>query len=385
MGRLPARDLAELQTMVGKILRYPKERAGQDPFPAVHLIAGHHGAPPAFEKMADGLNNAMALRLLTKLPAPWRFDGSVHINGSPWQISGEDVPATARRMMSGNATLLAFMGHSEPARAMSKAQALLSAADWKALPAGGPHPGLFFTCGCESCELSPVVESYGFAAIRAPGGPPAVIGSHGLTWAAMGYLAISGLIDRIAADPAPSRPGTFWLGVQQGLAKGEISSSEFAMLDMADGSAGKVPLEQQRLEHLESWMLLGDPAMPLLPPVPAITIDPTIPPIAGKPLTISGNLPDGLAGATVRITFERHPATIRTDLPEIPLSGAARLAATRELSRLSGDVVLATTTAITKGTTFTASLTLPSPLPPGPWTIRALSPHPTGGGILQIR
>jgi hypothetical protein len=154
---------------------------------------------------------------------------------------------------------------------MSKNKALLSAKDWRALPPQGPRPGLFFTCGCESCELS-TVESYGVAAIRAPGGPPAVIGSQGLTWVAMGYLAISGLIDQIAADPPPTRPGSLWLGVQQGLAHGEISASEFALLDLADGTGGKVPLEQQRLEHLESWMLLGDPAMPLLPPVPAITI-----------------------------------------------------------------------------------------------------------------
>ena len=269
-GRLPARNVEEARAMVRKILEWPRTLPMQMAFPSAALLAGHHAAPEAFTRIADNLTNTLAQRLIARLPAAWQMAGAVHIDGSPWQISGNDVSTAAARMMSTPATLFAYMGHSSPVAAVSKNTALLMAEDWRKLPADGPRPGLFFTCGCFSCQVHPGLESFGLAAIRAPGGPPAVIGSHGESWSAMGYLAMSGLIG--ALEKQPVRAGEFWRAAQQGLEKAEINAAEFAILDMADGTQGKVPLEQQRGEHLEMWMLLGDPAMPLMPPPPALEV-----------------------------------------------------------------------------------------------------------------
>ena len=362
VGRLPARNSGEMAVMVKKILTWP---SGQEPFPKVQLIAGHHGAAPALEGMANGVMNSLALDLVRQLPPAWRFEGAVHLDGSPWQIATADLPAVSRKMMTTHATFLAFMGHSAPNGAFSKDTLLLSDRDWRALPADGPRPGIFFTCGCHSCELTPRFEAFGFAAIRAAGGPPAVIGSHGETWAAMGYLAASGLIDRLGKNPPPVRLGTLWLAVQQGIAKGKIRPVTFSMLDNVDGTHGKVPLDQQRLEHLESWMLLGDPAMTLLPPSPAIQINAPPAAAAGQPLAISGTLPAELAGVAIRVTLERHPGIQK---------------------KPDSKIEMVTSEATATGTTFTATLDLPSPLPAKPWTIRVeTTKPPLAGGVLQIK
>lgn len=381
-GRLPARNEAEAKTMVAKILAWPQGFAGGPAFPSATLLAGHHGAPEAFSKIADGLNNTLALRLLAKLPPAWTFDGAVHIDGSPWQISGEDIPATALRLMQTRSTFLAYMGHSSEDGAMSKSTPLLGTRAWRDLPANTPRPGLFFTCGCNSCEIAPGVEAYGFTAMRAPGGPPAVIGSHGLTWAAMGYLAISGLIERTAADPAPLRLGSYWLGVQAGLREGEISATEFALLDMADGTGGQVPLDQQRLEHLESWMLLGDPAMPLVPADSGIRFT-AGKPEAGKPLTVSGTLPAALSGTALRITLDRQAAAVPADLPVVPGSGAGRTKVAQQRRRLALSVRLASVECTADGTAFRGTLPLPAPLPPPPWTLRVETLQPPHTGTAQ--
>jgi len=385
VGRLPARNADEARVMTRKILSWSKTDLARHASPSARLLAGHHGAPPAFEKMAGGLTNVLSQRLIGRLPPAWRLEAAVHVDGSLWQVSGTDITSAAKQMMSAPVTLLAYMGHSGPDAAVSKTAALLSVSDWHSLPADGPRPGLFFTCGCFSCELDAKHESYGMAAMRAPGGPPAVIGSHGESWAAMGYLAMSGLIGSLSADPLPVRLGSLWLGVQQGLANGEISATEFALFDMADGTQGKVPLEQQRLEHMGMWMLLGDPAMRLLPPPAEIKIDPPPTPEAGKPLTVTGTVPDKLSGAALRITFERHPGTARRDLPSVPPDGPKRLTAARERRRLSNDAVLASVETKAAGTKFSATLALPAGLPDKPWTLRVETADDTvAAGVLQV-
>lgn len=365
VGRLPARNAGEMATMVRKILAWPADSANQEAFPRVELIAGHHGAAPMMAALANGVMNTLSVQLVAKLPPAWRFDGVADIDGSPWKVSTDALARESRRMMTQRATFLAYMGHSSPNGAISRNTRLLSDIDWSALPPEGTRPGLFFTCGCYACELTPRFESYGFVAIRSPGGPPAVIGSHGETWSAMGYLAISGLIERLAKNPAPIRLGTLWHGVQQGLATGRINAATFKALDMADGTEGKVPLDQQRREHLESWMLLGDPAMPLLPPLPSIQINPPPASVAGMPFPISGKLPENLGGAEVRITLERQPSAVRTAV---------------------GIEIASATVTANSAAEFSASLDLPSPLPAKPWTLRVetLSPSPAAG-VLQIK
>ncbi len=267
---------------------------------------------------------------------------------------------------------------------------LLGLNEWRALKSGPPRTGLFFSCGCFTTELDPKAESFGFAAMRAPGGAAAIIGSHGETFAAFGYLAMCGLVNALDAETPPSRLGQLWHGTRDGLAREEISSAEFAMLDMSDGTGGRVPLAAQRLEHLESWMLLGDPAMPLLPPAPVIQLTVSGEPVAGGTLSVSGTVPAAAAplagaGGAQRVTFERQPGTVRQDLPEVPATGDARLTAARERRKLSENVVLATGEVKGEKGEFTVRLQLPPLLPGGPWVVRvAPVKGPGPAGVLRL-
>jgi len=116
---------------------------------------------------------------------------------------------------------------------------------------------------------------------------------------------VDGLLRCLRKAPFPSRLGEYWLVVQEGLAHGEIDEGVFALFDQFDGSGGKVPLSVQRLEHLEMWMLLGDPALHL-PIVPVdIALEAGTNATPGKPIKVSGTLPARLLGATVQVTLER--------------------------------------------------------------------------------
>lgn len=384
-GRLPARNAAEASAMVAKILAWPAQSTAAGPFPQAGLIAGHHGAPALFSGMADSLTNSLAQRLVSRLPAAWEMQAAVHIDGSPWQVSGEDAGKAAEAMMTSPFTFLAYMGHSSPMSPVSKGQGMLGVDDWHALKGTAPRAGLFFSCGCFTTELDPKTESFGFAAMRSPGGPAAVIGSHGITYATFGYLAMCGMVDALNSDPPPTRLGELWQGTREGITKAEISSAEFAMLDMSDGTGGRVPLAAQRLEHLESWMLLGDPAMPVLPPAPAVQlrVDGKVTP--GATITVSGVISPPASSATIRLGLERHPGTIRRDLPEVPESGDNRAPAARERRKLSENVVLVETTIPVSGREFETKMPLPASLPAGPWTLRVFPVNGPGpAGVLRI-
>ena len=102
--------------------------------------------------------------------------------------------------------------------------------------------------------------------MRNPRGPVAVIGSHGICFAAMVNLAADGLFNSFLAGKPPERLGACWLKIQEGLAKGPIDALTFTLLDAVDGDSS-IPQATQRKEHVEMFVLLGDPALrlPVLP------------------------------------------------------------------------------------------------------------------------
>jgi hypothetical protein len=382
-GRLPARTVEEARVMVTKILAWPERARKIGAFPCSRFIAGNHGIPQPFGAMADELMNRLSRTLAGQLPARWRFGAMMHINGSPWQISSADIATESLSMMKSPTTLLAYMGHANRAGAESAKTKLLTIDEWRSLPATTTGIGLFFSCGCHTCDFAPNEEAFGVAALRAQGGPAAVIGSQGETFAAMGYLALSGMLTRMSSEPLPKTVGEFWEGAQQGLREAPIDEADFKMLDLADGSGGRLSLEAQRAEHLESWMLLGDPAMPLVAIPMPIQLQAN-PSNSGSEVEIRGQLPSSLANAPIQLTIERHPGNIRTDLPDVPPTGDARREATRKRRALSNDLTVATMEVTPNGTAFKATVPLPSPLPAGPLIIRATTPDLSAAGILQI-
>jgi hypothetical protein len=182
---------------------------------------------------------------------------------------------------------------------------------------------VFFSCGCFGCQPDrDATQSYGLAAMRNPNGPTAVIGASGESFSAPGLLAADGLLRSCAEVPFPTRLADYWLAVQQGLAEGEIDPGTFNLLDMSDGTGGKVPLPVQRAEHLEMWTLLGDPALHL-PLVPlTITLKASHPITPGTRITVEGNLPKELAGASVKVSLERATGMRPAEWRPLPPRGS---------------------------------------------------------------
>jgi hypothetical protein len=149
----------------------------------------------------------------------------------------------------------------------------------------------------------------------------------------------------------------------------------FPLLDQVDGTQGKVSLSDQRLEHSEMWMLLGDPALRLpVPPVDLVLTVTNAVSAGGRPL-IDGTVPARLAGAAVRVTLERPLGSRPAGLE--PLPGAApETRAARErigaanLQRIN-NFVLATLETTATGTRFSCALELPAKVPWQKVVIRA--------------
>jgi hypothetical protein len=203
----------------------------------------------------------------------------------------------------------------------------------------------------------------------------AVIGASAESWTTPGQLAFDGLLRCFSKPPFPARLADYWLGVQAGLAHGEIDDLTFKLYDQFDGSQGKVPLSVQRLEHLEMWMLLGDPALRLPIPTVDISMEVSGPVTPGKGITVNGVLPARLVGATVRVSLERPLASVPADLENLPAESpedrSARERAAVANHERANNVVLASTDARLDGNRFTCSVEVPPRLPWSHVVIRA--------------
>src|SRR5262249_5856538 len=149
-------------------------------------------------------------------------------------------------------------------------------------------------------------------------GPVAVIGSLHECYAAINELAVDGLFAQFLADKPPERLGQAWLGLQQGIAQGKSNPLTFRVLDEVDGSKGKTALADQRLEHLEMFILLGDPALKM--PARATPFDLKAPAEAkaGETIAVSADMPKALHGCSVRVTVERPLTSEPPDLVALP-------------------------------------------------------------------
>lgn len=258
IGRLPARNTAELKTMIQKIIGYEKPDPNQ--LTAVTLVANPMAGSDSMW-LADKLIGYLSKKEIRRIGNHWKVTGAADVQGHPFQVPSSKFREASLDAIQAPYHLLAFFGHSDQTVLVSKTSIALLASDWDDLPRSYSH-GLFFTCGCLALADQ---DAYGVRAMRAPGGPIATIGAVGTSNAAFGYLAGKGIVDTTRTR-TPTTLGDWWLQVQNQISNGKISRTLFVLFDRVDGSGGKVPLKTQRLEHLEMWQLYGDPAMPFPPP-----------------------------------------------------------------------------------------------------------------------
>ena len=259
VGRFPARSIEEMQGMVSKTLALERDR---EPGPwrnRLLLIEGNSGSGVLGDMFMDQTTRARIKLLHPAWTLQTVFDNPRSTNYVPTARLHD----TAIVALAAGELFSVYMGHSGSAGLWSINTNFLSSTDFARLKIarGG---GVLFSCGCFACEPdAPRREAYGLSAMRNPAGPVAVIGASGESYSAPGLLAADGLLRCLGTPPFPSRLGNYWQAIQAGLAAGEIDNATFMMCDQADGTGGKVPLSIQRQEHLEMWMLLGDPTLRL--------------------------------------------------------------------------------------------------------------------------
>jgi hypothetical protein len=331
VGRMPARTETEARQMVQKTLAFERDARPGPWRRRISMLVGNPGGASTAERLGAELyvENACLSRV-DKLDPAWSVRALLHFPQSRFGVPDNELHERAVQYLRDGDAFAVYLGHSSAAGFWSQGVRFLNREDWATLALG---QAIFVTCGCFGCQLSgPDGEGYGVAAMRNPRGPVAVIGAHGESYSAMGQLAFDGLARSFTKADLPERLGACWLDLKAGLAKGPIDFLTFRLMDNADGSRGTIPLAVQRQEHLQMWLLLGDPALrlPVLPKDIQLTVADAVAP--GTILTVQGMLPRRLAGARVQVAVER-PLSGRPIDPEVSPEQPAPARAQATLAR----------------------------------------------------
>ena len=369
VGRFPVSSVEDARAMVSKTLALEKQR--EAPWDSsgwrhhITLLVGHPGGGSAIERlMGAKLVNNNIMTGFRRVHPQWQTGAVVHMDVSPFCPPDRLLRSQSLARLHEGQLLSIYLGHSGASGLYSDGAPFLARKDWAEVDLA-PTAGIFLTCGCWACHWGGKRgEGYGLAAMRNPRGPVAVVGAFGESYGSMAKLAFEGLLPLLEAERPPERLGAWWLAIKRGLAHGKINQLTFMIYDRADGSGGQVPLAVQREEHLEMWMLLGDPALrlPLLPAALNLEIEGRI--AAGASVVVSGALPEALAGACVDVTVERSFATPPAGLLALPThKGAERDQALLRRQAQASDLVLLRAPAKVTGGRFACTLTLPDVLP----------------------
>jgi hypothetical protein len=359
VGRFPARTEEEARGMVAKTLEYERDARPGLWRRRLTILAGI----PAYNPLVDRLVESLALARFAKLSPVWTGRAIYSNPQSRFCLPDNMLRKRALQYVQDGEAFTLYLGHSSAEGLYGGRAPYLDRDDWSRLRIGRGK-GVFFTFGCNGCQLKGANgEGYGVAALRNPNGPVAVVGSHGICFAAMVQLAADGLFESTFAHRPPEPLGESWLAIENGVARGKIDDFTFRLLDAVDGDK-TIPQATQRQEHLEMFVLLGDPALrlPIVPADVELTVEETI--TSGETLTVSGKLPERLAGARVRLTLERTVNSVPDDLETMPKeAGALRDRIMLANHDRANRFVLATSEATVKDGRFEAKLDVPAKLP----------------------
>lgn len=377
VGRFPARSVAEAKAMVAKTVAYERDTRPGEWKRRVTVLAG----APSFNAAVDSLVERIALSKLDKLDAAWTGRAIYHNPASRFCVPDQVLRERAMRYVEGGEAITLYLGHSN-ARGFAPGRfPYLERTDWAKLdiPRG---QGIFATFGCLGAQLrGPDGEGYALAAVRNPRGPVAALGSHGICFAAMVQLAADGFVERFFAHEPPRRLGACWLGLKTALARAPVNPVMFALLDAVDGDSN-IPLETQRQEHLEMFVLLGDPALVLttIPTTLKLKAPEEVEP--GDTMEVTGAAPAALEGATVRLTLERPLASEPTGLqPLRDLAEADRARTMLANHERANAFVLVAAKAKVKDGGFSVRLKMPATLPWKQLTLRAYAANEKNEGM----
>jgi Peptidase family C25 len=359
VGRFPARTEREVARMVRKTLIYEGDDKPGEWRHRLTILAGI----PAYNPFVDRLVESMAFSRLDRLDPSWTGRAIYSNPSSRFCVPDDSLRTQALKYVEEGEAWTLYLGHSNAGALWGGDAHYLDRDDWANLKIAR-GAGVFATCGCNGCQLKgDHGEGYGVAAMRNPSGPAAVIGSHGICFAAMVQLATDGLFESTFAGKSPERLGTAWLAIKAGLAKGKIDDLTYALLDRVDGDSA-IPQATQRLEHLEMFTLLGDPALKLASTPADLTLKTEDVASAGKTVTIHGTAPARLNGGRVRVVAERPVSSTPDDLAPLPKQvGPERDRAMLRNHEWANRFDVASAETVVKDGHFDASLDMPAKMP----------------------
>jgi Peptidase family C25 len=372
VGRFPARNVAEARAMVDKTLAFEHDTNEGDWQHRLTVLVGNPGGSSDLERrMAEAFGPAGVLQRFSQIDPAFTARFIIHANGSPYTVPNVELHNQSLKYLKEGQFFTCYLGHSAAPGLWSDFAPFLDRKDWGevAIPHGA---GIFFTCGCYSCQVSGADgEGYAFAAARNPNGPVAVIGSHGESYSVAGLLALDGLLGCWHDVKPPARLADYWMAVQTGLARGPVDSFTFFALDQVDGSHGKSSLDEQRREHLEMWTLLGDPALRMPAPAAAIQLESSATAAPGKEMSVSGTLPPSFNSRTVRVTLERPLGSAPIGITAVPSDPQQAQAVIRANHERANNLVLDSQTVEANGGQFTATIKIPAEVPWSKLIVRA--------------
>jgi hypothetical protein len=382
VGRFPAHSAEEARQMVAKTLAYERDTRPGAWRRQLTVLAG----VPAFNPLVDRMVESLALSRLDRIDPSWSGRALYHNAQSRFCVPDDHLHDRAREIVQEGQAFTLYLGHSNAEGLWAERTRYLDRDDWATLKIAR-GPGVFLTFGCNGCQLSGRDgEGYGVAAMRNPDGPVAVAGAHGICFAAMVELAAGSLFESLFAARPPERLGDAWLQLKENLAHGKIDAVTFRLLDAVDGDR-RVPLADQRLEHVEMFVLLGDPALklPVLPADVKLTADERV--TAGQALVVHGEVPARLARATVRLTLERPTTSTPADLEPLPKKGPERDRVMLANHERANRFALASAEATVRDGRFEARLEVPSRLPWPHLVLRAYAAtdRDDGLGVLTLK
>jgi len=381
VGRFPARNKEEARTMVQKTLAYEKDDRPGPWRRQLTVLAGL----PGFNATLDGLVEQLAIAQLSRIDPSWTGRVIYHQAQSRFCLPDAELHDRALQYVGAGQALVLYLGHSNAEGFYGGRARYLDRDDWATLKIAR-GPGVFVSFGCNACQWQgPDGEGYGVAAIRNPHGPVAVIGAHAICFAAMNELMAQAFAESFLGQEPPERLGACWLGMKAGLAK-KVLPIYFPLLDAADGDP-RIPSATQRLEHLEMFVLLGDPALKLPTVARDVKLSAAGEGRPGATLTIKGQVPPRLAGGHVRLTVERPTTSLPADLVPLPkLPGPARDQIMLDNHERANNFVLASATTLVRDGTFEGKLQLPGKLPWSKLVVRAYvhTPRQEGLGISGV-
>lgn len=359
VGRFPARSVEEVRGMVAKTLEYEREMPPGLWRRRLIILAGI----PAYNAYIDRMVESMAMARFARLSPMWTGRAIYSNPQSRFSLPDEQLNSVALRYVQGGEAFTLYLGHSSAEGLYGGQARYLDRDDWSRLRIEHGK-GVFITFGCNGCQLKGADgEGYGVAAMRNANGPVAVVGSHGICFAAMVQLGADGLFESTFAKAPPERLGDCWLAIENGVARGKIDAVTFRLLDAVDGDK-RIPQATQRQEHLEMFLLLGDPALRLPKMRADLDITTAAAVSAGNKLAVSGTVPQRLSEARVRVTLERTVSSVPDDLAAMPKGPAeTRSRVILANHERANRFVLATSEAEVKDGRFQALLDVPPKLP----------------------